>query len=60
MPQVFLNEFSDKYRNVTRFLWLPLRLRGETRWLCFAVIIQQRFYFPGHGPAWKDLCFKTP
>jgi len=50
-------------REIRRFLWLPLNLEDETRWLEYAVIVQKygTYYGPISGVPmgyWKDTWWK--
>lgn len=52
-----------EYRTVKRFLWLPIWLEEETRWLESAYIVQQRVEYvhvndsgiPLPEPDWKNV-----
>jgi len=49
------NPSNGDKRTVRKFLWFPLVLDGETRWLEFAWVIQE--YYGGHdegGAGWYD------
>ena len=38
-------------REITRFLWLPLTIRHETRWLCCATW-KERYYKGANCASW--------
>lgn len=46
--------FNDK-RIIKRFLWCPLRLEDETRWLEFASIHQEYLASWGGSSRWENM-----
>ncbi len=46
----------DEERTVKMFLWLPLRIKGETRWLEHT-FVKQRFYADIEYSTWLDVEF---
>lgn len=56
--------YADDNKQETKFLWLPLTIDGETRWLETATIkyrvnFESNIIFSGREYYWKPYAFKN-